>query len=134
MQGMQEVDAENQRQAACIALAVYHEALNQGDVGQRAVVHVILNRVKSGRFADTPCGVVFQRGQFSFVHYPSGRLIPRPNETWFNILHLVMGVQNGETRDPTSGAMFFYNPKIARPAWRHVISTVRIGAHIFVVA
>jgi N-acetylmuramoyl-L-alanine amidase len=124
------ISEEDQRQTSCIALAVYHEALNQGDKGQRAVVHVILNRVNSNRFATTPCGVVFQKGQFSFVHYGMGRLVPRASTTWNSIVRLVTNVRSGGSVDPTSGAMFFYNPKLARPAFRG--SRTRIGAHIFV--
>lgn len=128
---MQGADPEMQKQIACTALAVYHEALNQGERGQIAVIHVILNRIKSGRFADTPCGVVFQRGQFSFIHYPWKRLIPPANANWNAIVRLVQTVQSG-IADPTSGALYFYNPRLARPAWRHAQSTVRIGAHVFV--
>src|SRR3546814_10744917 len=35
--------------------------------GQLAVANVIMNRVESGRFPSTICGVVTQRDQFSFV-------------------------------------------------------------------
>ena len=41
--------------------------------GQLAVANVVINRAKSGRFASDICGVVKQRGQFSFVR--GGRLV-----------------------------------------------------------
>ncbi len=50
----------------CLARAVYFEARGEPLEGQLAVAQVILNRVASGRFAATVCGVVNQRGQFSF--------------------------------------------------------------------
>jgi N-acetylmuramoyl-L-alanine amidase len=126
---MQDMAEEDQRQTSCMALAVYHEAGNQIDKGQRAVVHVILNRIASHRYAPTPCGVVFQRGQFSFVHYGMGRLIPHNDPRWSGIVRLVRSVQAGETADPTSGAISFCNPAISRNCGRG--RSVRIGAHTF---
>jgi N-acetylmuramoyl-L-alanine amidase len=50
----------------CLARAVYFEARGEPLEGQLAVAQVILNRVASGRFADSVCGVINQHGQFSF--------------------------------------------------------------------
>ncbi len=46
----------------CLALAAMAEAGNT-DPGQRAVIQVILNRVRHPAFAKTVCGVVFQGSQ-----------------------------------------------------------------------
>ena len=46
----------------CLALAAMAEAGNT-DAGQRAVLQVILNRVRHPAFAKTVCGVVFQGSQ-----------------------------------------------------------------------
>ncbi len=50
----------------CLARAVYFEARGEPLEGQLAVAQVILNRVASGKFADSVCGVIAQHGQFSF--------------------------------------------------------------------
>lgn len=55
------------KQFSCMANAVFHEAGNQSLEGKLAVASVILNRAKSSRFPDSPCDVVHQRNQFSFV-------------------------------------------------------------------
>src|SRR4051812_2159851 len=52
----------------CLAKIVLHEAGNQSRTGQLAVAQVVMNRVHSGRFASTICGVAMQRGQFFNVH------------------------------------------------------------------
>lgn len=52
-----------------LAKCVQAEAGNQGLLGKRLVVDVILNRVDSDRFPNTVEGVISQRGQFSV--YPS---------------------------------------------------------------
>ena len=42
-------------EATCLAQNVYHEAKNQPQVGQMAVMSVTLNRVSDDRFPDTIC-------------------------------------------------------------------------------
>ncbi|MFL6765762.1 MAG: cell wall hydrolase, partial [Sphingomicrobium sp.] len=57
------------RELECLATGVYFEAKGEPLAGQLAVAKVIANRAQSGgRFPDSYCGVLFQRGQFSFVH------------------------------------------------------------------
>lgn len=52
----------------CLAAAVFFEARSEHLDAQRAVAEVVMNRVKSDRWPDTICGVVFQKQQFSFTH------------------------------------------------------------------
>ena len=53
----------------CLATGIYFESKSEPLAGQLAVGKVIANRAQSGgRFPATYCGVLFQRGQFSFVH------------------------------------------------------------------
>lgn len=56
----------------CLAIGVYYESKGEPLAGQLAVADVILNRTTSGRFPTSVCGVLTQRGQFSFVK--GGRL------------------------------------------------------------
>ena len=51
----------------CLAGAIYFESKGESLAGQLAVAEVVLNRTESGRFPPDVCGVVTQRGQFSFV-------------------------------------------------------------------
>lgn len=53
----------------CLARAVFFEARGEPLEGQLAVAQVILNRVASGRYAGTVCGVIAQPGQFSFSRF-----------------------------------------------------------------
>ncbi len=69
--GTETPDAETE----CLARAVYWESKGEPLAGQLTVAEVIINRARSGRFASTICGVVRQRGQFSFVR---GGHIPQP--------------------------------------------------------
>ena len=42
----------------CLSRNIYFESLNQSVMGQMAVAHVTLNRVKLNRYPDSLCGVV----------------------------------------------------------------------------
>ena len=50
---------ENERR--CMAEAIYHESKSESRQGKIAVGNVVMNRVKSQRYPDTICGVVYQR-------------------------------------------------------------------------
>ena len=56
-------------QMNCLALVGYHEAKGESDRGMIAVMQVTMNRVKSEKFADTICGVVYSANQYSWTKY-----------------------------------------------------------------
>jgi len=52
----------------CLSEAAYHEARGDGVSGMTAVMMVIINRTKyPEKFSRSICGVVHQRGQFSYL-------------------------------------------------------------------
>src|SRR5256885_2615100 len=67
----------------CLASAVYYEAGNQDEGGERAVAQVVLNRVRHPAFPASVCGVVYQGStrstgcQFTFTC--DGSLNRRPD-------------------------------------------------------
>ena len=120
--------AYSQSQMECIAKNVYHESRGEGVKGMVAVAYVTINRAKSGKFPSTPCGVVFQAHQFSWV-----RNKPRieDKEQYGEIKQLVKEVVNGQHRDVTGGATYFHTKQI-RTRWSNSMScTARIGNHVF---
>jgi spore germination cell wall hydrolase CwlJ-like protein len=56
-----------QQKVRCLSEVVYHEARGESYRGQLAVAQTVLNRVKSSRFPNHVCTVVFQKGQFSWT-------------------------------------------------------------------
>lgn len=44
-----------------------HEARGEGTEGMRAVAAVVANRVLSGKYPNTICGVILQKNQFSWT-------------------------------------------------------------------
>ncbi|HVU31603.1 MAG TPA: cell wall hydrolase, partial [Sphingomicrobium sp.] len=71
------------RELECLATGIYFEAKSESLKGQLAVGQVIANRAESGgRFPSTYCGVLFQRGQFSFVHGHSLPHVSHSSKQW----------------------------------------------------
>lgn len=109
----------------CLAIAVYYEARGEPLAGQAAVAQVILNRVASGRFASSVCGVIRQPGQFSFSHSAS----PPANRDWRVAKAIAHDAFAGEIDGPASGALYFHASYVA-PNWGRA-RIVTIGRHIF---
>lgn len=51
----------------CLVRNVYFESRSEPEKGKIAVALVTLNRVDSGKYAKTICGVVYQKSQFSWT-------------------------------------------------------------------
>ena len=123
---------EDQR---CLALSMYWEARGEGPEGMRAVGSVVLNRVESDEFPDTPCEVVYQGGETppcQFSWWCDGRSdTPREAEQWQTAIALAAELLADRGADPTRGALFFHSADIAVP-WRvERTRTARILSHIY---
>jgi len=118
------------RELECLATGVYFEAKSEPLAGQLAVGQVIANRSQSGgRFPDTYCGVLFQRGQFSFVHGRSLPSVPRSNHQWQTAVAIAKIVDQGLKGSAVGDALFFHARYVA-PGW-HAKRVASIGNHVF---
>lgn len=108
-----------------MANAVYGEARGEPFEGQVAVAAVILNRVKSPSFPNTPSGVIFQPGAFTAV--ADGQIYLEPNAQARKAVEQAL---NGW--DPSGGCLYYFNPKTATSKWIWTRAQVKtIGEHIF---
>lgn len=117
------------RELECLAAATYFEAKSESLDGQLAVANVILNRAESGRFAPTICGVVYQRGQFSFVRSGSMPPIARNSENWREAVAIAYIAQNDLWKAPAEDALFFHAKRVS-PGWK-MTRVGAIGNHVF---
>jgi N-acetylmuramoyl-L-alanine amidase len=118
------------RELECLATGIYFESKGEPLAGQLAVGKVIANRAQSGgRFPGTYCGVLFQRGQFSFVH--GGRLpsVPHSNKQWQTAVAIAKIVDEDLKESPVGNALFFHARYVA-PGW-HAKRVASIGNHVF---
>jgi N-acetylmuramoyl-L-alanine amidase len=103
------------------------------------VAEVTMNRVASGRFSDTVCGVVYQKrwdplrnryvGAFSWTELDTG---PIPNgEEWqqaWKVAEVVYYRKNA----PMLEDALFYHATYIKPDWaREKRKIARIGNHVF---
>ena len=114
----------------CLAGAVYFESKGEPLEGQLAVAEVVLNRADSGRFPSSLCGVVKQRGQFSFVRGGEIPSIPRSSTAWRKAVAIARIAREELAESKGSDAMFFHARYVA-PGWRNLKRVGTIGNHIF---
>lgn len=110
-----------------IAQVVCSESKSEPYKGKVAVASVILNRLKNPDFPKTVEGVIKQKHAFSCVR--NGSINSVPDEDSYRA---VMDALRGN--DPTSRAVFFYNPKIATSKWMMDVDkkdVLKIGQHVF---
>jgi N-acetylmuramoyl-L-alanine amidase len=118
------------RELECLATGVYFEAKSEPLAGQLAVGQVIANRAASGgRFPSTYCGVLFQRGQFSFVHGRSLPHVARSSKQWQTAVAIAKIVDRNLKDSPVGNALFFH-ARYVSPGW-HLKRVASIGNHIF---
>ena len=106
---------------------VVGEAAGEGTQGMEAVAHVIKNRTTDSRWPDTASAVALQPAQFSAWNAASrgGNSLPQritPNDSAYKeAAAAVDRVFNGESADPTNGAVYYYAPQGMKdgnaPAW-----------------
>lgn len=113
----------------CLAGAVYFESKGEPLPGQLAVAQVILNRVRSGRFADDVCGVVKQRGQFSFVRAGSIPPIDESGTAYRTAVAVARVALAQAWEAPAPAALFFHTAREGSGARMTRVAT--IGNHVF---
>jgi spore germination cell wall hydrolase CwlJ-like protein len=125
------------REERCLAEAVYFEARSEPETGQAAVAQVVLNRVKSGLYPTSICGVVYQNRnrymgcQFSFACEGKSLRVTEP-DAWARASRVASNVLNGETYIANVGSALNYHANYVRPGWaRYLQRTGVIGHHIF---
>ena len=118
------------RELECLAVGVYFESKSEPLAGQLAVGEVIANRANSrGRFPSTYCGVLFQRGQFSFIRGKSWPAVNRSSRQWHNAVAIAKIVDQ-DLKDSAVGNALFFHAKHVSPRWR-LKRIASVGNHIF---
>ena len=127
--------ADRIRARDCLALAAMAEA-GAGDADQRAVMQVILNRVRHPAFADTVCGVVFQGSerptgcQFTFTC--DGSLARSyPDSLWRAARERAQEALGGYVHEPV-GTATHYHADYVYPYWSDELDKIAaVGPHLF---
>jgi Cell Wall Hydrolase len=128
---------DSARQMRCLAEAIYFESRSEPEEGQAAVAQVVLNRVRSGIYPTTVCGVVYQDRnrpfacQFSFACEGKSLRIEEPGP-WAVATRIAQNVVSGANYNPKVDVAVNYHANYVAPFWTGYLRKVdHIGAHIF---
>ena len=121
----------------CLAEAVYFESRGEAVRGQMAVAQVVMNRVFSGKYPDTVCGVVYQNKyrhlacQFTFACDNNADVIREP-EMWERAKKISKAMLDGQIWLPEVGKSTHYHAYWVRPSWvAEMKKLYRTGVHTF---
>lgn len=125
------------RERRCLAEAIYFEARGESEQGQAAVAQVVLNRVASGLYPATICGVVYQNRhrfracQFSFACDGRSLRVSEPS-AWRTAVRIAGEVTNGRIYVSDVGSSTHYHADYVLPRWAGRLERMDvIGHHIF---
>jgi N-acetylmuramoyl-L-alanine amidase len=125
-------------QLKCLAQNIYYEAGGEQFEGKVAVAQVTMNRLESGRFADTVCGVVQQKNviyqrvvcQFSWYCDDPSRRKPMNKEVYNESFEVAKMVLLENFRLSTVKEAIYYHADYVNPQWGKP-KVAKIGRHIF---
>ena len=133
------VSAEDKlRQLDCLTRNIYWEAASEPFEGKVAVAQVTMNRVDSGRFADSVCGVVYQKNvfyekvvcQFSWYCESTHKTRAVYTPLWRESEEVAKKVLLENFRLPGLKNALYYHADYVNPNWGK-LRIEKIGRHIF---
>jgi spore germination cell wall hydrolase CwlJ-like protein len=132
---------EKIRSLDCLTRNIYWEAASEPFEGKVAVAQVTMNRLASGRFGDSVCGVIYQKNvfyekvicQFSWVCESTHKTKPVYQPLWAESELVAKKVLLENFRLPgLKNALFYHADYISDPGWSKRLNRVTtIGHHIF---
>jgi spore germination cell wall hydrolase CwlJ-like protein len=137
---IEEVGSQFNEEVNCLAQNIYYEAAKETYEGKLAVAQVTINRVNSGKFADTVCGVVKQKDringvmvcQFSwFCNTAYTRLIRNQYQWEESVIVATRALTEPVAHDMLyKNKAMYYHANYVNPGW-HLTKVTQIGNHIF---
>ena len=127
-----------EKELTCLAKNIYWEAASEPFEGKVAVAQVTINRLQSGKFADSVCGVVYQKTTFNsktvcqFSWFCENNYLVK---TVYKPLYkeseeVAKMVLLEGFRLPTIKEALYYHADYVNPRWNKPRIT-QIGRHIF---
>ena len=117
---------------------IYWEAASEPVEGKVGVAQVTMNRVESGKFASSVCGVVYQKNvfyekvvcQFSWYCENVNKIRPIHKEMWKESEEVAKKVLLENFRLPSLKNALYYHADYVNPGWQKP-KIEKIGRHIF---
>jgi spore germination cell wall hydrolase CwlJ-like protein len=125
------------RAEKCLAEAVYFESRGEKVRGQIAVAQVVMNRVFSGFYPNSVCGVVYQNKhrhlacQFTFACDGTPDVIEEP-DMWDRARRIARAMLDGQLWLPEVAKSTHYHAYWVHPSWVHEMKKMyKYGVHTF---
>ena len=125
------------KEEKCLAEVVYFEARGEAVRGQIAVAQVVMNRVFSGKYPNSVCGVVYQNKhrhmacQFTFACDNYADVIREP-DMWDRAKKISKAMLDGQIWLPEVGKSTHYHAYYVHPSWVHEMTKLwKFGVHTF---
>ena len=114
----------------CLTRNIYYEARGEQVEGQYAVANVTVNRLKSGKWGNNICSVVYAKKQFSWTNH---KKLSKPDVVgWAQAQEVAVNTLNGTRVRGLDQSLFYHADYIKSPGWvdnRHYVT--QIGQHKF---
>ena len=112
-----------------LARLVHAEAKGEPFLGKVGVAATVLNRLENAQYPNTVSEIIYQHNHgFQYCPVRNGQINQPADKVSFQAVRKAM-----EGKDPTGGALSFYNPAKSSNSWiRARIYCKQIGNHIFV--
>jgi spore germination cell wall hydrolase CwlJ-like protein len=122
----------------CLTRNIYWEAASEPFEGKVGVAQVTINRMNSGKFADSICEVVYQKNvfyekvvcQFSWYCENTHKIRPVYKPLWEESELVAKKVLLENFRLPSLGNALYYHADYVHPNWKKP-KIEKIGRHIF---
>jgi spore germination cell wall hydrolase CwlJ-like protein len=125
------------KQEKCLTDAIYFESRGEAVDGQVAVAQVVMNRVFSGFYPSTVCGVVYQNSerklacQFTFACDGIPDVVKEP-DAWEIAKKIARETLDGKLWLKAVGKATHYHAFWVRPNWiREMAKLQKLGVHTF---
>ena len=130
--------AQRTKELECLTRNIYWEAASEPFEGKVGVAQVTLNRVASGKFADSVCGVVYQKNvfyekvvcQFSWYCEGNHKMKAVHAPLWRESEEVAKKVLLEGFRLPSLKDAYYYHADYVSPGWK-LPKIEKIGRHIF---
>ena len=125
----------------CMTANIFFEARGESLKGMKAVAKVTMNRVKSKKYPDSVCKVVFQKKQFSWTHQQKwskivqvmqGSVSKKDFAAYQKAVIIARQAIKNELHLPELSSSMWYHASYVKPKWSSRLKRVtKIGVHIF---
>ena len=116
----------------CLAKNIFFEAGVEDKAGKVAVAQVTLNRLKSGKWGNDLCKVVYAKAQFSWTLDKKKRNSQPKGELWQQSVAVAKAFAEGKRVKGLEDSTYYHTNYIPKPNWAHGMKVAhRVGQHIF---